>query len=173
MCEIANQQYIWSHMVVYMVSKMRCRSLTFRRCFVSRVRYPEIGHFEVQNRLDIMFVWFAKHRLAKHCLLFRGDADECEKQFCFVFRLCLAFFDSRLRRALDKWNTSSEWSVLNPRTPPFRCKKAMTWRNTSFELDTHLNKGMVTKVNRSGGEVIRNCWLGLGLLISLIQNVER
>ena len=50
--ETANQQYIQSHMVVYMVSKMRCRWLTFRRCFVSRVRYPEIGHFEMQNRLD-------------------------------------------------------------------------------------------------------------------------
>ena len=46
-----------------------------------------------------MFVWFAKHCLAEHCLLFRGDADECQKQFCFVFRICLAFFDSRLWRA--------------------------------------------------------------------------
>ena len=45
-----------------------------------------------------MFVWFAKHCLAEHCLLFRGDADECQKQFCFVFRICLAFFDSRLWR---------------------------------------------------------------------------
>ena len=40
------------HMVVYMAFNMRCRSLTFRRCFVNRVRYPEKGHFEVQNRLD-------------------------------------------------------------------------------------------------------------------------
>ena len=48
----ANQQYIWSHMVVDMVSKMRCRWLTFRRCFVNRVRYPKIGHFEMHNRLD-------------------------------------------------------------------------------------------------------------------------
>ena len=47
-----------------------------------------------------MFVWFAKHCLAEHCLLFRGDADECQKQFCFVFRICLAFFDSRLWRPL-------------------------------------------------------------------------
>ena len=47
-----------------------------------------------------MFVWFAKHSLAKHCLSFLGDADECEKQFCFVFRICLAFFDVRLRWAL-------------------------------------------------------------------------
>ena len=39
-----------------------------------------------------MFVWFAKHCLAEHCLSFRGDADECKKQFCFVFRICLAFF---------------------------------------------------------------------------------
>ena len=52
MCETANQQYIWSHMVVYMVSKMRCCWLTFRRCFVSRVHYPEIGHFEMPTRLD-------------------------------------------------------------------------------------------------------------------------
>ena len=36
MCETANQQSISSHMVVYMVSKMRCRWLTFRRCFVNR-----------------------------------------------------------------------------------------------------------------------------------------
>ena len=49
-----------------------------------------------------LFVWFAKHCLAEHCLLFRGDADEFEKQFCFVFRICLAFFDSRLRRALGE-----------------------------------------------------------------------
>ena len=48
-----------------------------------------------------MFVWFAKHCLAEHCLSFRGDADECKKQFCFVFRICLAFFDSRLWRPLD------------------------------------------------------------------------
>ena len=47
-----------------------------------------------------MFVWFAKHCLAEHCSLFRGDADECQKQFCFVFRICLAFFDSRLWRPL-------------------------------------------------------------------------
>ena len=47
-----------------------------------------------------MFVWFAKRCLAEHCLLFRGDADECQKQFCFVFRICLAFFDSRLWRPL-------------------------------------------------------------------------
>ena len=48
-----------------------------------------------------MFVWFAKHCLAEHCLLFRVDADECQKQFCFVFRICLAFFDSRLWRPLS------------------------------------------------------------------------
>ena len=47
-----------------------------------------------------IFVWFAKHCLAEHCLLFRGDADECQKQFCFVFCICLAFFDSRLWRPL-------------------------------------------------------------------------
>ena len=181
MCETANQQYIWSHMVVYMVSKMRCRWLTFRRCFVRaatdesqktrnkkqetkrfstfavyRLRHSEtkknIAWFEnqvlaehvrksqstiylkshgcvhgFQNEVSLinfstmfckpcslsrnrslrdaksarhMFVWFAKHCLAEHCLLFRGDADECQKQFCFVFRICLAFFDSRLWRPL-------------------------------------------------------------------------
>ena len=52
-----------------------------------------------------MFVWFAKHCLAEHCLLFRGDADECQKQFCFVFRICLAFFDSRLWRPLADAHT--------------------------------------------------------------------
>ena len=26
--------------------------INFTRCYVSRVRYPEIGHFERQNRLD-------------------------------------------------------------------------------------------------------------------------
>ena len=52
MCETANQQSISSHMVVYMASKVSCRWLTFRRCFVNRVRYPEIGHFDMQNRLD-------------------------------------------------------------------------------------------------------------------------
>ena len=46
-----------------------------------------------------LFVWFAKHCLAKHCLSFRGDADECEKQYRFVFRICFAF-DVRLRWAL-------------------------------------------------------------------------
>ena len=37
MCETANQRSISSHMVVYMACKMRCRGLTFRRCFVNRV----------------------------------------------------------------------------------------------------------------------------------------
>ena len=55
MCETANQQSISSHMVVYMVSKMMCRWKTFQRCFVSRVRYPEKGHFEMQNWLDTCF----------------------------------------------------------------------------------------------------------------------
>ena len=52
MCETANQQSISSHVVVYMAYKMRCCWLTFRRCFVNCVHYPEIGHFEMQNRLD-------------------------------------------------------------------------------------------------------------------------
>ena len=36
---------------------------------------------------EYLFVWFAKHCLAKHCLSFRVDAGECEKQFRFVFRI--------------------------------------------------------------------------------------
>ena len=51
MCETANQQSISSHMVVYMACKMRCRWLTFRNVLLT-VRYPEIGYFEMQNRLD-------------------------------------------------------------------------------------------------------------------------
>ena len=47
-----------------------------------------------------LFVWFTKHCLAKHCLSVRGDADKCEKQFCFVFRICLVFYDVPLRWAL-------------------------------------------------------------------------
>ena len=43
---------ISSHMVVYMACKMRSRWLTFGRSFVYGVRYPEIGHFEMQNWLD-------------------------------------------------------------------------------------------------------------------------
>ena len=53
MCETANQQFISSHMVVFMVSNLRCRWLMFRQCFVYRVRYPKTAHFEMQNRLDI------------------------------------------------------------------------------------------------------------------------
>ena len=50
MCETANQLSISSHMVVYMACKMRCRWLTFRRCFVYCVHYPEIGHFEIKKK---------------------------------------------------------------------------------------------------------------------------
>ena len=99
MCETANQQSISSHMVVYMACKMRCRCLTFRRCFVNRALSRNRSLRDAKPARHI-FVWFAKHCLAEHCLLFRGDADECEKQFCFVFRICLAFFDSRLWRPL-------------------------------------------------------------------------
>ena len=103
MCETANQQSISSHVVVYMACKMRCRWLTFRRCFVNRAlsRNRSLRDADPARHL---FVWFAKHCLAEHCLSFRGDTDECEKQFCFVFRICLAFFDSRLWRPLaSKW----------------------------------------------------------------------
>ena len=99
MCETANQQSISSHMVVYMACKMRCRWLTFRRCFVNRALSRNRSLRDAKPARHI-FVWFAKHCLAEHCLSFRGDADECEKQFCFVFRICLAFFDSRLWRPL-------------------------------------------------------------------------
>ena len=47
-----------------------------------------------------LFVWFTKHCLAKHCLSVQGDSDKCEKQFCFVFRICLVFYDVPLRWAL-------------------------------------------------------------------------
>ena len=97
MCETANQQSISSHMVVYMACKMRCRWLTFRRCFVNRALSLNRSLRDAKPARHL-FVWFAKHCLAEHCLSFRGDADECEKQFCFVFRICLAFFDSRLWR---------------------------------------------------------------------------
>ena len=98
-CETANQQSISSHMVVYMAWKMRCRWLTFRQCFVSRALSRNRSLRDAKPARHL-FVWFAKHCLAEHCLSFRGDADECEKQFCFVFRICLAFFDSRLWRPL-------------------------------------------------------------------------
>ena len=99
--ETANQQSISSHMVVYIACKIRCRWLTFRRCFVNRAlsRNRSLRDAKPPRHL---FVWFAKHCLAEHCLSFRGDADECEKQFCFVFRICLAVFDSRLWRPLRR-----------------------------------------------------------------------
>ena len=93
MCETVNQQSISSHMVVYMACKMRCRWLTFRRCFVNRA-LSRNRSFRAAKPARHLFVWFAKHCLVEHCLSFRGDADECEKQFCFGFRICLAFFDS-------------------------------------------------------------------------------
>ena len=58
-----------------------------------------------------LFVWFSKHCLAKDFLSFRGDADECEKQFHFVFCICLAFFDVRLRWVLDR-NTGLGYNTL-------------------------------------------------------------
>ena len=100
MCETANQQSISSHMVVYMACKMRCRWLTFRRCFVNRALSRNRSLRDAKPTRHL-FVWFAKHCLAEHCLSFRGDADECEKQFCFVFHICLAFFDSRLWRPYE------------------------------------------------------------------------
>ena len=74
-----------------------------------------------------MFVWFAKHCLAEHCLLFRGDADECQKQFCFVFRICLAFFDSRLWRPLASklWDSEKDQFQVSPWKAP-RNTLAMT-----------------------------------------------
>ena len=72
-------------------------SLTFRRCFVNRALSRNRSLRDAKPARHI-FVWFAKHCLAEQFLSFRGDADECEKQFCFVFRICLAFFDSRLWR---------------------------------------------------------------------------
>ena len=99
MCETANQQSISSHMVVYMACKMRCRWLTLRRCFVNRALSRNRSLRDAKPARHL-FVWFAKHCLAEHCLSFRVDAHECEKQFCFVFRICLAVFDSRLWRPL-------------------------------------------------------------------------
>ena len=130
MCETANQQSISSHMVVYMACKMRSCWLTFRRCFVNCALSRNMSLRDAKPARHL-FVWFAKHCLAEHCLSFRGDADECEKQFCFVFRICLAFFDSRLWRPLSmrvlillffRW-TSPYWArsysrVTLARSPP-------------------------------------------------------
>ena len=82
MCETVNQQSISSHVVVYMACKMRCRWLTFRRCSVNRV-LSRNRSLRAAKPARHIFVWFVKHCLAEHCLSFRGDADECEKQFCF------------------------------------------------------------------------------------------
>ena len=54
---------------------------------VYRVRYPETAHFEMQNRLNICLI-------RETLCIVSGDADECEKQFRFVFRICLAFLTS-------------------------------------------------------------------------------
>ena len=43
--------YLKSHGCVHSLQS-EMSLINFRRCFVSRVRYPEIGHFEMQNRLD-------------------------------------------------------------------------------------------------------------------------
>ena len=123
MCETANQQSISSHMVVYMACKMRCRWLTFRRCFVNRAlsRNRSLRDAKLARHL---FVWFAKDCLAEHCLSFRGDADECEKQFCFVFRICLVFFDSRLWRPYLwlVWTKSKQLGLH-----PFVDKRTSSW----------------------------------------------
>ena len=129
MCETANQQSISSHMVVYMACKMRCRWLTFRRCFVNRALSRNRSLRDAKPARHL-FVWFAKHYLAEHCLLFRGDADECEKQFCLVFRICLAFFDSRLWRPL---NSNQLWKSY--------CKmRCIAWAGDSWKRMTCLDK---------------------------------
>ena len=116
MCETANQQSISSHMVVYMACKMRCRWLTFRRCFVNRALFRNRSLRDAKPARHL-FVWFTKHCLAEHCLSFRVDADECEKQFCFVFLICFLFFDSRLWRPLEMIcahikTKASHWQII-------------------------------------------------------------
>ena len=133
MCETANQQSISSHMVVYMACKMRCRWLTFRRCFVNRALSRNRSLRDAIPGRHL-FVWFAKHCLAEHCLSFRGDADECEKQFCFVFRICLAFFYSRLWRPLRKRLT------VAVSTPEYlqRFRSGFTWTQINFhDMDSY------------------------------------
>ena len=134
MCETANQQSISSHMVVYMACKIRCRWLTFRQCFVNRALSRNRSLRDAKPARHL-FVWFAKHCLAEYCLSFRGDADECEKQFCFVFRICLAIFDSRLWRpygrvilVLHWWthhtlSVSIYWMSWGDIIPCLRCRR--------------------------------------------------
>ena len=119
MCETANQQSISSHRVVYMACKMRCRWLTFRRCFVNPALSRNRSLRDAKPARHL-FVWFAKHCLAERCLSFRGDADECEKQFCFVFRICLAFFDSGLWRPLH----TNMWFISNSAIQTFIINKS-------------------------------------------------
>ena len=59
MCETANQQSISSHMVVYMACKMRCRWLTFRRCFVNRALSRNRSLRDAKPA-RYLFVWFVK-----------------------------------------------------------------------------------------------------------------
>ena len=82
-----------------------------------------------------LFVWFAKHRWAKNCLSFRGHADECEKQFRFVFRICLAFFDVRSRFA--DWHMHDRPSGHLTLEQRWNVVKIRSWRcsQLNFEVD--------------------------------------
>ena len=97
------------------VSLINFSTMFCKPCSLSRNR----SHRDAKSARH-MFVWFAKHCLAEHCLLFRGDADECQKQFCFVFRICFLFFDSRL------------WRPLGP--PQTRVKRQETKRYSTFAV---------------------------------------
>ena len=82
MCETKTNVYVSLYrqtVWLIIVSTMFCLPCALSRNSSLRDAKPA-GH---------LFVWFAKH-----CLSFRGDADECEKQFRFVFRICLAFLTS-------------------------------------------------------------------------------
>ena len=123
MCETANQQYI---MVVYMVSKMRCRWLTFRWCFVSRVRYPEICHFEMQTPVCLI----RKTLFSGTLFIVSGWRRRVCKTVLFrVSHLFSVFFYSRLRRAL-KWGALSLKRSVLKRThilTPFNVKIASNY----------------------------------------------
>ena len=80
-----------------------------------------------------LFVWFAKHCLAKHCLSFWGDADECEKQFRFVLCICVACFAVRLHWALVCiWMLNSEHVFEDL----YHNYKSLTWGLWNFKT-TH------------------------------------
>ena len=64
----------WVHGFQNEVSLIKFSTMFCQPCSLSRnrsLRYAKSARH--------LFVWFAKHCLAEHCLLFRGDADECEK----------------------------------------------------------------------------------------------